>query len=293
MKNYLLINLDRTKRTFYIGLDLSAAFDTLDHELLLSVLETSLGFKDKVLSFLNNCLSSLSQKVLTADEYSLPGTKKTGVPQRSVLGPIPFMLTCYSGSSLLEGLDVNYHFFADDTNIYFVYQASTNQGAFDLIPTTLQKWFSGAQLQFNSHKTDYMFISRKTILESDNELPTDANFSNNITLLGFNLGSRLPYKKQVSSMCRRSYFYLRKNYSSRDTVDRKSLIKLGRVMILSRLYYCNSLYYGLPVYIVQKSQRIMNSACHLILGRSHGSPSANYIKELHWLPMKQRIIYKI
>ena len=60
VKNYLLLNLDRTKRTFYIGLDLSAAFDTLDHELLPSVLETSLGFKDKVLSFLNNCLSIIS-----------------------------------------------------------------------------------------------------------------------------------------------------------------------------------------------------------------------------------------
>ena len=58
----LVLNLDKTKSTFHIGLDLSAAFDTLDHELFFSILETSLGFKDKVLSFLSGYLSSRSQK---------------------------------------------------------------------------------------------------------------------------------------------------------------------------------------------------------------------------------------
>ena len=47
----LLLNLDWRKSTFCIGIDLSAAFDTLDHELLLSIFETSLGFKDKMLCF--------------------------------------------------------------------------------------------------------------------------------------------------------------------------------------------------------------------------------------------------
>ena len=118
-----------------------------------------------------------------------------------------------------------------------------------------------------------MFVSRKNSLNCD-------------------IDSRLSYAKQVSSVCRKCYYFLRKVYSIRDTVDRKSLIDLVRVMILSRLDYCNSLYYGLPVYIIQKLQRIMNSAC-LIFRLSLGSPTANFIKELHWLPMKQRILYKI
>ena len=179
------------------------------------------------------------------------------------------------------------------TLIYFVYHASINQGAFDLILTTLQKWFSGAELRLTSNKTEYMFISRKNGLNSDIELPTDANFSNNVTLLGFNLDSRLSYTKQVSSVSRRCYYFLRKIYSIRDTVDRKSLIELVRVMILLRLDYCNSLYYGIPLYIIQKLQRIMNSASSLIFRLSPGSPTSNYITELHWLPMKQRILYKI
>ena len=54
--NDLPLNLDQTESTFYIELGLLAAFDSLDHELLLSIFETSLVFKDKVLSFLNNYL---------------------------------------------------------------------------------------------------------------------------------------------------------------------------------------------------------------------------------------------
>ena len=136
--NDLLLNLDRTKSNFYIGLDLSAAFDTLDHELLLSILETILGFKDKVLSFLDSYLSTRSQKVLIDGEYSIPRTIKTGVPQGSILGPDLFSCYLVSLEVLFERLDVNYHFYADDTVIYFVYHAWINQGAFDLIPTTLQ-----------------------------------------------------------------------------------------------------------------------------------------------------------
>ena len=92
-------------------------------------------------------------------------------------------------------------------------------------------------------------------------------------------------------MCRRCFYSLRKMYSIRDTTDRRSLIELVRVMSLSRLDYCNSLYYGLPVYTIQKLKRIMNSIC-FIFRLSPGSPTANYLKEIHWLPM-ERVLYKI
>ena len=111
--------------------------------------------------------------------------------------------------------------------------------------------------------------------------------------MGFNLDSRLSYTKQVSSVCPRCYYFLWKIFSIRDTVDRKASIELVRVMILSQLDYCNSLYYGIPVYIMQKLQRILDSASCLIFRLSIGSPTANYIEELHRLPMKQRVLYKI
>ena len=116
--NDLLLNLDRTKSTFCIGVVLSAAFDTLGHKLHLSILETSLGFKDKMLSFLNSYLSSRSQKVFFDGEYAMPRTIKTGVPQRSVLGPVLFSCHLVPLEVLFERLDVNYHFYADYTYLF-------------------------------------------------------------------------------------------------------------------------------------------------------------------------------
>ena len=69
---------------------------------------------------------------------SMPRTIKKGVSQESVLGPVLFSCYFFPLEVLFERLDVNYHFFANDTVIYFVCQASINLGAFDLILATLQ-----------------------------------------------------------------------------------------------------------------------------------------------------------
>ena len=166
---------------------------------------------------------------------------KKGVLQGSVIDSVLFSCYIVPLEVLFERLDVNYYFYADDTVIYFVYHASINQWAFDLILTTLQERFSGAKLRLNSNKTEYMFFKRKNSLNSDIEQRLYANFSNEVTLLCFNLDSRFSYTKQVSSLCCRCYYFLWKMYSMRDTVDRKALIELVRVMILSQLDYCNSL----------------------------------------------------
>ena len=139
LTNDLLLNLDRTKSTFYIGLDLSAAFDTLDHELLISIPEANLVFIEKVLCFLNSYLSSKSQKLLIVVEYLMSRTMKTGFSHGSVLGRVLFLFNLFHLEVVFQRVDVNYHFLAYDTVFYFVYQASINQGDFDLILMTLQK----------------------------------------------------------------------------------------------------------------------------------------------------------
>ena len=138
-----------------------------------------------------------------------------------------------------------------------------------------------------------MFISRKNRLYSNFELPADANFVNNVILMAFNLDCRRSYTKQVKSVCRKYHYFMQKNYSIRDTVARTSLTELDRLLILSRHDYCYSLYYGLPVYFLQKLQRLINSACRLNFRLSFGSPTTNYIKQFHMLHMKQRVHCKI
>ena len=65
------------------------------------------------------------------------------------------------------------------------------------------------------------------------------------------------------------------------------------LLVLSRFDYCNSLYYGLPNFLFAKLLRIMNSAARLIFRLSPSTPTSSYLKQLHWLPIKQRIVFKI
>ena len=115
------------------------------------------------------------------------GVSKWVFQKGSILGPVLFSCYLVLLEVLFERLDVNYQFYAHDIVIYFVYYASINQGALNLILTTLQEWFSDAKLLLKSNRDEYMFIGRKNSLNNDNELPADANFSYNVTLLRFNL----------------------------------------------------------------------------------------------------------
>ena len=158
-------------------------------------------------------------------EYSMPKTIKTGAPQGSLLGPDLFSCSDVPLEVMFERLGVNYHFYSDDIVTCFIFHDSINQGAFDLIPKTLQKRFSGAKLRLNSSNTVYMFSSRNNCSNGYIEFHQMPIFLNNVTVLGFNLNSRLSYTKQVSYVCRRCYYFLRKSlfhqrYSRQKVIDR-------------------------------------------------------------------------
>ena len=189
---------------------------------------------------------------------------KTGVPQGSILGPLLFSFYLRPLELIFKQLQINYHFYADDTVIYFAYEERLNQEKFDLIFWSLQKWFCGAKLKLNISETEFMKVVQNNSLNADLKLPMDSKFWKHVKFFGFILDDKLLFSKQISSVTSACYYVLRKIYSFRDTVERDDLIELVRVMIISRLDYCNSLYNGLPAVLHGKLQRMMNCACRLI-----------------------------
>ena len=109
-------------------LDMSAAFDTVDHQILLQRLNTSFGISSTVLGF-TSYLSNRQQCVQHSGHTSTTPTLMCGVPQGSVLGPILFILYTADITKIIEKYELLHHLYADDSQIYGFCQQSTVDNA--------------------------------------------------------------------------------------------------------------------------------------------------------------------
>ena len=92
VQNDLLQAVDNHGGAIHVLLDLSAAFDTIDHKKLLNILDTSFGIRGDALKWFESYLSDRQQTVQIGNEFSKSNTLNYGVPQGSVLGPILFTI---------------------------------------------------------------------------------------------------------------------------------------------------------------------------------------------------------
>ena len=101
------------------------------------------------------------------------------------------------------------------------------------------------------------------------------------------------YLSLVTSLCRSSYFHLRKIASIRPYLSNENTAQLVSSLILSRLDYCNSTLSGLPPCSLNRLQKVQNNAARLVLRKRKSDHVTPLLKKLHWLPAEARIHNKI
>ena len=102
-------------------LDLSAAFDTIDHDHLFELLQNRFGIKGTALDWIKSYLGNRSSSIQINSKTSPPTVTSYGVPQVSVLGPIIFTIYTTPLADIIKHHKLSYHFYADDTQLYITF----------------------------------------------------------------------------------------------------------------------------------------------------------------------------
>ena len=290
--------LDEKKSGILMLLDLSAAFDTVVHSLLIEDLQ-EIGIGGDALLLLRDYLSNRRYKVQVGNETSDEETLKRGVPQGSVLGPLLFCIYTRELEIILRRFGVKFMMYADDTQIYLSFSGIENtKRIIEEIVKTIKDWMNYKKLKLNENKTEFLFVARKdddtgTEFRSMKINNEEINFKECVRDLGVLIDSNLTFEQQINEVVRKSGYCLRNIAHIKKYIDESSLKKLVINGVITRLDYCNSVYQALPNTRLHKLQMILNRSARLIKGLSPRDRITPALMDLHWLPIKARIKYKL
>ena len=275
--NDVLRSMDLQCMTPLVAIDLSVAFDTVNHSIMISVLKRRFGITNNALKWFHEYLSDRSIAVEINGTISSELALSFSVPQGSCASPVLFNLyisTLYqtlqdkgSGSEVIG--------YADDTSVYKSYPADIAEKESAIVEglevdiKLTKKWMAENRLKMNDTKTEYIVfgnnvqqakchhqgitIGEETILKS-----------NMIRLLGVHLDMQVTLKEHIKMKSAKVAYNLHTVCELRNVLSKHTTKSLVYAIVSSHMDYCNSVMTGLPMETLKPLQRIQNLAAKLV-----------------------------
>ena len=211
--------MDKQHATLLILLDLYAAFDTVDHQILLNRLCTEFGVSGKVLDWFASYLSNRSQKVTVDGVLSDRFGMDFGVPQGSCLGPLLFVIYSSKLFNIVNKHLPNVHAYADDTQLYLAFKPGDYANETAAVSSILscirdvQNWMLMDRLKLNPDKTEFLILGTRQQLEkaiTSHLVAGESRISpsTKVKNLGSWFDSNLDMLSHVNNICSSSFYYI-------------------------------------------------------------------------------------
>jgi len=212
--NDILLSMDSGLINILILLDLSSAFDTVCHEILISRL-SDIGITGSALSWLISYISDRKYYITIQGYKSATAPVSQGVPQGSVLGPLLFIIYISPLGDIIRMHGLQFHCYADDIQIYLT-TSSDRPSLPDSLTACIRDikhWMSLNYLKLNNNKTEILMIGSATsVKRMDLSFEIDrvhVKPSSSVRNLGVVFDSSLSFASHISSVVKNSFFHLR------------------------------------------------------------------------------------
>jgi hypothetical protein len=302
--NDLLWNMESKKVSGLVAIDLSAAFDTVDHNTLLSVLNNCFGIDGDALKWCDSYLRPRRMHVNIRNTASPSLRLPFSVPQGSAAGPILFTAYASTLQHTIDNTGFQISGYADDHILYNSFSSSNIEAEtsfYDNLRDCLKKihqWMNLNRLKMNNDKTEFILCGHRSQLQkcSHDHLTigdTSISVSKKIKYLGLTIDSELNFKAHINSKCRVASLNLRNIKALRKHLSTDSCKTLVQALVLSHLDYGSAVLAGLPASSLRPAQLVQNHAARVILGRDKFSSATSALRDLNWLPIRQRSIFKL
>ena len=299
--NDIIVAIDKKTGVVVLLIDLSAAFDTVQHSILLNILK-SIHVKGIALNWFRSFLSGRTQCVIIDGILSDWIVVDCRVPQGSVLGPILFNIYSRYIDKVFKMCGFSSASYADDNSALRTFTLFNQFHTLHHdVPHCLQKlkrFMAFNHLKLNDAKTEIILFGSKTFKEQVAIHGTFLKsgecirFTDSAKYLGVIFDSLLNFEEQIQRVSSVSYLHLRKISSIRNKISRSNLETLVHTFICSQIDYCNIIYVNLPKKLLKKLQKLQNAAIRIIFNVRSRHPVSSLFAQLHWLNVEQRVIFK-
>ena len=243
------------KIVIVVLLDLSAAFDTIDHDILLEKLLRDYGISGKAFDWMQSYLQNRSFCVKIGDTFSSLLELLFGVPQGSLLGPILFILYIKALQMIAAKYGIDIQLYADDSQLYISFHPSRPSELADVRDRTnsclaeIKSWMSKNFMKLNESKTELLVLGKPKVLrECDLEVtiqfgnmtisPTECK-GDSWKSLGVKFDESLSMERQINSVKQKcSWTMMNIRTISRYLDEGVNKIMLVKQLVISKLDYC-------------------------------------------------------